>query len=223
MLEDAVGKSMSVDEIAEMTGVEEGKLGEMRFAHVLRRGRRLKGDPSDHLPSYLLSPKGHSYKVEETAFQKAVGTKKPRWDWLEEKTTRENAGNVGNGYPGVPALEKLHFDGEGEDATIARPELETFGLAMTSSGKVYGMAHLYDYPWGDLGDAIVVDVGGGLGGFDIQLSHLYLDLKFVVQDRGPVVQQAETIFWAKEAPKALADFFAANPVKGAKIYWLRYI
>ena len=92
--------------------------------------------------------------------------------------------------------------------------------------------HSRDYPWGDLGNATVVDVGGGFGGFDIQLSHLYPDLKFVVQDRGPVIQQAARTVWAKEAPQALAkgrvsfvehDFFEPNPVQGADIYWLRYI
>lgn len=89
-----------------------------------------------------------------------------------------------------------------------------------------------DYPWGELGEATVVDVGGGLGGFDIQLSHLYPDLKFVVQDRGPVISQAEKTVWAAQAPEVLAegrvrfmehDFFQVNPVKGAEIYWLRYI
>lgn len=98
---------------------------------------------SDHLPSYLLSSKGHSYKVEETAFQNAVGTKKPRWDWLEEKITRAAVNDGGLGYPGVPAVEKLYFEGQEEHAAIARPELETFGLAMTGGGKVYGTAHLY--------------------------------------------------------------------------------
>ena len=78
----------------------------------------------------------------------------------------------------------------------------------------------------------MVDVGGGFGGFDVQLSHLYPELKFVVQDRGPVVHEAEKMVWVKEAPQALAegrvsfvehDFFEPNPVKGAEVYWLRYI
>ena len=81
--------------------------------------------------------------MEETAFQNAVGTSKARWDWLEEKITRKEAILVGPGYPGVPAIEKLYFDQQDEVAAIPRPELETFGLAMTGGGKVYGTAHLY--------------------------------------------------------------------------------
>ncbi|KAL8680153.1 MAG: hypothetical protein Q9186_003620 [Xanthomendoza sp. 1 TL-2023] len=252
ILDGAVEKMMDASDIAERTGIEQGKLGETvtdqpdgaphspntlakRSLTTGREDFEINFDlytASDHLPTYLLSPEGHSYKVEETPFQNAVGTKKPRWDWLEEKITRETARPIGCGYPGVPALQKLHLEGEDGHTAVARPELETFGLAMTGGGKVYGMAHLYDFPWEDLGTATIVDVGGGLGGFDIQLSHLYPDLKFVVQDRGPVIKQAETVVWVKEAPQALAetrvsfmehDFFEANPVKGAEVYWLRYI
>lgn len=123
-----------------------------------------------------------------------------------------------------------------------------------------------DYPWGELGEATVVDVGGGVGkpfslllyfpapflhprvsqvrlsnqwisssqtgGLDIQLSHLYPNLNFIIQDRGPVLQQAEHSVWPLENPAALAagrvkfmqhDFFSPNPVRGAAVYWLRYI
>lgn len=71
-----------------------------------------------------------------------------------------------------------------------------------------------------------------MGGFALQLSHLYPKLNFVIQDRGPVIQQAERTVWAKEAPEALSkgrvsfvehDFFTPNPVTGAGVYWLRYI
>jgi hypothetical protein len=70
------------------------------------------------------------------------------------------------------------------------------------------------------------------GGFDIQLSKLYPELKFVVQDRGPVLKQAENSIWPKENPAALVagrvkfmehDFFQKNPVQGAEVYWMRYI
>ena len=70
------------------------------------------------------------------------------------------------------------------------------------------------------------------GGFCLQLSHLYPNLKFIVQDRAPAVAQAENLVWPKENPTALKDgrvsfmaidFFEVNPVKNADIYWLRYI
>ena len=61
---------------------------------------------------------------------------------------------------------------------------------------------------------------------------MYPKLKFIVQDRGPVLQQAKEIVWPKENPSALAegrvtfvehDFFQPNPVRDAEVYWLRYI
>lgn len=70
------------------------------------------------------------------------------------------------------------------------------------------------------------------GGFCLQLSRLYPNLKFIVQDRAPAVAQAEHLVWPKENPAALKDgqvsfmaidFFEVNPVKNADIYWLRYI
>lgn len=99
---------------------------------------------SDHLPKYLLGAKGHSYKVEETAFQEAVGTSKSRWDWLEEKQSVQDLCTTRPGYPGMPGLQKTL---DGADATnqdlVPRPEHEVFGLAMLGGGLVFGAAHPY--------------------------------------------------------------------------------
>ena len=71
-----------------------------------------------------------------------------------------------------------------------------------------------------------------LGGFAIQLSRHYSRLNFIIQDRGPVLKQAQEEVWPKENPEALKqgrvrfmehDFFEKNPVQGADVYWLRYI
>lgn len=71
-----------------------------------------------------------------------------------------------------------------------------------------------------------------IGGFCIQLSHIYPELSFVVQDRAPVLQQAQNTVWPMENQSALDEgrvkfiphsFFEGNPVKGADVYWLRYI
>ena len=108
---------------------------------------------SEHLPSYLLGSKGDSYKVNETAFQDALGTSKPRWEWLEESIdlsqTAENG--RGLGYPGVPDLHsKLrsallrdnHLEANGSHNQFSsRPELDVFGLAMVGGGRVFGAAH----------------------------------------------------------------------------------
>jgi len=71
-----------------------------------------------------------------------------------------------------------------------------------------------------------------IGGFCLELSRLYPDFRFIVQDRPPVLEQAKSEFWPIEDPTALEqgrvvlqphDFFTENPVKNAEVYWLRYI
>ncbi|KAI5814555.1 S-adenosyl-L-methionine-dependent methyltransferase [Pyronema omphalodes] len=212
---------------------------------------------SDYLPKALTDPVlGPSYAVEETAFQLAVGTKKPRWEWLEEKIPASQTHFERNGYPrnvkGVNGTHRVNEkttnencqngNGTAEDSrngTAAelgnvkpRPELEIFGLAMLGGGRVFGTAHIYDFPWASLGNGTVVDVGGGVGGFSLQLSKNYQNLKFVIQDREQAVKQGKHDVWPKENPQAIADgrvqfmphdFFKTNPVKGADVYWLRYI
>ncbi|PNH47456.1 hypothetical protein VD0004_g823 [Verticillium dahliae] len=137
-------------------------------------------------------------------------------------------------YPGVfgTELSKVVSSGVGDGQPISRPEHAIFSLAMVGGGRVFGRAHLHDFPWASLGAATVVDVGGGVGGFCLQLSHLYPDLKFVLQDRGPAIVKAQNEVWPRENPAALAagriqfvahDFFEKNPVPEADVYWLRYV
>ncbi|KAJ5546948.1 hypothetical protein N7494_004533 [Penicillium frequentans] len=187
---------------------------------------------SDRLPKTLLDPEtGPSYDVAKTAWQDAVGTTKTRWEWVEERVPEDKLIETGGHYPGIPSL-ILEPQTPGEDGLVSRPELEIMGLSMVGGGRVFGAAHVYDFPWASLGKALLVDVGGGVGGFPLQLSKVYPDLRFVVQDRGPVVKQGLERFWPKENPSALEagrvqflehSFFNKNPVEGADIYYLRYI
>ena len=89
-----------------------------------------------------------------------------------------------------------------------------------------------DYPWESLGSALLVDVGGGVGGFSLQLSQVHQQLRFVIQDRAAMLEQAEKVVWPKDNPDAVAqkrvqfcphDFFEPNPIKNADVYWLRYV
>lgn len=98
---------------------------------------------SDHLPKHLLGEKGHSYQVDETAFQDAVGTVKSRWDWLEEKHAPDNLlASTVTGYPGLPSL-KQDMNRVSKEKLINRPEHGVFGLAMLGGGLVFGAAHPY--------------------------------------------------------------------------------
>ena len=66
----------------------------------------------------------------------------------------------------------------------------------------------------------------------MQLSKVYSELRFVVQDRAPVVKQGLEQVWPKENPEAVKtgriefqphSFFDKNPVEGADVYVLRYV
>lgn len=137
----------------------------------------------------------------------------------------------------------------GEDGTEqTRPELPLFAKAMVAVGKVTSTVHIFDYPWESLGDQTVVDVGGGfgkndlihhilkfpadqIGGFATLLAQHYPKLRIVVQDRAEVVAKGVDHLQQQDAKLAeegriefiAHDFFAEQPVKGAAVYWLRYI
>lgn len=103
---------------------------------------------SDALPTSLLAPESKdSYAVTNTAFQRAVGTTKERWAWLEEGNTAAELqqGRSGTGVYSGPFgpdfAEKV--DHKRPDELVRRPELDVFGLAMLGGGMVFGTAHLY--------------------------------------------------------------------------------
>lgn len=120
----------------------------------------------DYLPDMLVHPKmGPSYKLEETAFNLAFGTDKSCWYWITEKAPASDirrspsysyARGAQCGSPTSPQAKT------GEEL-VHRPEIQLFGRAMFGAGKVFSSPLVYDYPWNELGDATVVDVGGGIG------------------------------------------------------------
>ncbi|GAB1315686.1 6-hydroxytryprostatin B O-methyltransferase [Madurella fahalii] len=105
-----------------------------------------------------------------------------------------------------------------------------FGNAMRSftEGTGFELSHVADnFPWGELGNGTVVDVGGSQGFACFAIARKFPALSFIVQDLEPVIQAAE-----KEVPTDLADrvqfmthdFLAEDqPVKGADVYFFRWI
>lgn len=125
--------------------------------------------------------KGASYEVNETPLQEAVGTSKSLFEWLEEKVPARELKEHAN-YPGFFDSYISEVNDWESESVVPRPELGNFGLSMLGGGRVNGTAHVYgmkeqiigyimagsrliseDYPWAPLGDAVVVDVGGGVG------------------------------------------------------------
>ncbi|KAI0318073.1 S-adenosyl-L-methionine-dependent methyltransferase [Amylostereum chailletii] len=157
---------------------------------------------SAHLGDVLLDPKtAKSDEPNETALNKAFGTTIPVWEWFEDPSN------------------------------AAR--LMRFGITMEGSKQAAPPdAILHGFEWKDLNPgAIVVDVGGGIGGQSMTLAQNHSQLKFVVQDREPVVRDAAA-FWDGQLPGAIKegrvvlqahDFFTAQPVKNADVFLLRMI
>jgi len=80
-------------------------------------------------------------------------------------------------------------------------------------------------------DAVVVDIGGGVGNLTLLLAKDFPQLKYVVQDLETVIPEAEKFFTA-QAPDLVAsgrvtlqvhDFFKPQPVKGAAVYYARLV
>ncbi|KAK4041920.1 S-adenosyl-L-methionine-dependent methyltransferase [Parachaetomium inaequale] len=126
------------------------------------------------------------------------------------------------------ALEK--YPGSQEPNETFPERARRFGNAMRSftEGTGFELSHVADnFPWGELRNGTVVDVGGSQGFACFAIARQFPALSFVVQDLEPVIQAAE-----KEAPVDLADrvrfmthdFLAEDqPVKGADVYFFRWI
>lgn len=102
-----------------------------------------------------------------------------------------------------------------------------FGRLMYAmhSSPAYDVRHLVDgYPWAELGEVKVVDVGGGLGHCSVALAKKFSNLTCVVQDLEYVVKDANV-------PQELAsrvevvshDFFTPEPITDADVYLLRQV
>ncbi|KAI1412622.1 sterigmatocystin 8-O-methyltransferase [Hypoxylon sp. FL1857] len=86
------------------------------------------------------------------------------------------------------------------------------------------------YPWGDLGSALVVDVGGSTGNADIALARSFPDLTFIVQDLPDNANAGRQAAEATLPDNILSritfqghDFTQPQPVAGGSVYLLRMI
>ncbi|GME33715.1 putative o-methyltransferase family 2 protein [Neofusicoccum parvum] len=129
------------------------------------------------------------------------------------------------GFSAAWGIEVPMFVEIGRDPARAK----RFGRAMQSltGGEGYEVDYLVNgYPWEALGSATVVDVGGSHGFVPVALAKRFPDLRFVVQDLPKTVADGPA-----HIPPELAaridfqahDFFTAQPVHGADVYFFRWI
>lgn len=98
-------------------------------------------------------------------------------------------------------------------------------MSLFNTGDGYEPMHLLEnYPWASLGKTTLVDVGGSLGSVAISIAERFPDITCIVQDRPEVVHAAKTPPDLKDRVTFQAhDFFTEQPVKGADVYYFRWI
>lgn len=82
------------------------------------------------------------------------------------------------------------------------------------------------FPWESMNPQLFVDVGGSLGKFSILLARRLKQLRCIVQDLPDVVAQGASVLPTDVADQVefmAHDFFSEQVVKGADIYFLRWI
>ncbi|KAI0833157.1 putative O-methyltransferase [Hypoxylon sp. FL0890] len=252
---------VSVEDLAKKSGLEQNKLGRIlrllttqhffrevapgRFANnritqALVNDEKLQGQvkcgsmgfaAASALPEALNDPiRGPSHEPQLAPWTLAVGTELPFFEWMNQKVPKSRAA-LEKASPGAARGTYKAIEASPDEELVPKDDAKIYNLYLVGNSKSFGSPHLYDFPWGELGNALVVDVGGGVGSFDLQLARLYPELRFIVQDQAVPIEQGFSM-WQREFPEALEsgrvkfvmhDFFKPNPVKGADIYWMRHV
>ncbi|KAF2430168.1 O-methyltransferase [Tothia fuscella] len=129
------------------------------------------------------------------------------------------------GYSLAHCPDQPMFQVIGKDPARAK----RFGGAMSSltGGEGYEVKYLVDsYPWEDLGEATIVDIGGSHGFVCVALAEKFPKLRFVVQDLPKTVADGPSRIpqeFADRIEFQAHDFYTEQPVKDAEIYFFRWI
>ncbi|KZT30015.1 S-adenosyl-L-methionine-dependent methyltransferase [Neolentinus lepideus HHB14362 ss-1] len=154
------------------------------------------------LLEHLTDPEtGFSSEPSKTPMLRAFGASGTVWDWFESQ---------GNEY-----------------------RFKRFGVAMDGVNSMQPPdAILKGFDWKTLPEeGVIVDVGAGIGVSSVALAKALPAMKFVIQDRPKVLEQAVQ-FWDGKCPEAVQgkrvtfqphDFFDPQPVKNPSAFILKQI
>lgn len=112
-----------------------------------------------------------------------------------------------------------------KEIAIANRGIASFRDAMSvmSEGEGWQDSYLVEnYPWGDVGEGLVVDIGGANGHTSIELAETFPALKFIVQDL-----HTEDISVPEHLKERITfmdhDMLTPQPVKDADVYFWRAV
>lgn len=129
---------------------------------------------SSALPEALNDPiRGPSHEPKDAAWTLAVGTELPFFDWMNQKVPRSRAA-VEKASPGAARGLYKEVEATPGEELVPKEDARIYNLYLAGNSKSLGSAHLYDFPWKELGSGLVVDVGGGVGKIFIENQSLLL-------------------------------------------------
>lgn len=141
-------------------------------------------------------------------------------------------------YPGSEEPNHTGFNVEYNTSDLVYTELAKFperarrfggGMRYLTRVEGYDIKYLVDgYHWSELdkAEATVVDVGGGQGAVSQALASATTKLKFIVQDFPDTIKEGEALLPEHLRSRVTFmshDFFTPQPVKGADVYFFRWI
>jgi len=106
---------------------------------------------------------------------------------------------------------------------------ERYAAAMTWFGTGPGLesSHIVQgFAWGQIGQGLVVDVGGSHGSVSIAIAQSFPNVGCIVQDQPKVVAVGRKQLASDSQDRVSFmehDFFTEQPVRGADVYLLRWI
>ncbi|KAF9563374.1 S-adenosyl-L-methionine-dependent methyltransferase [Agrocybe pediades] len=140
-------------------------------------------------------------------------------DWTHSTSPSKTAFNKLTDYEGHPV-------GTHRGARFARGLIGCV-VAFESRAVVHG------YPWKDLGqNAVVCDLGSGVGTMSMELAKEHPNLQFVLHDTPQRLKQAKEEVWPAALPSALAEnrvefipinFMTTPPAAGCDVYYMKNI
>ncbi|KAF8313561.1 S-adenosyl-L-methionine-dependent methyltransferase [Amanita rubescens] len=218
ILNHAVGGGLHVDDVAAKNGLDAQKLVKpdvftnnrvSSLLDTLKPSAEIIADPYHKHDNTLGLPALTAHRLDD-AFKASAYL----WETAGDPKTAKSGEATECGFSTAVGNGRTYWD------YIGQPE------------NAYKQRSKIGYDWKSLpAHALVVDVGGGVGAASLSLAKEFPHLKFVIQDRQPVVD-AGVEFWKKELPDALSsgrvqlqvhDFFAPQPQNCASIFFVKSV